>query len=292
LNSLRRGLQALLGPWRRLPLIDRWLLGELIGPLLFGIGAFTAVSLSVGAVFELVRRIAESGLPVSIALQVLALELPSFLVLSFPMATLMACLLTYSKLSANSELTALRSVGVTSWRMVLPALALALLMTLLTFGFNEGVVPHTLVQANATLDKALGRAVVGEDRERVSYSRFGRVTQSDGSRERTLTHFFYAQRLNQGVMEQVTVLDLSQPGQRLMLTAEEGRWNESKAMWEFLDGKLYVVSEQGGEQITSASFDRYLYPLGNQPLQVAQLPTDAEMLTIGQARTAERLLRE
>lgn len=292
MNSLRRGLQALLGPWRRLPLIDRWLLGELIGPLLFGIGAFTAVSLSVGAVFELVRRIAESGLPVSIALQVLALELPSFLVLSFPMATLMACLLTYSKLSANSELTALRSVGVTSWRMVLPALALALLMTLLTFGFNEGVVPHTLVQANATLDKALGRAVVGEDRERVSYSRFGRVTQSDGSRERTLTHFFYAQRLNQGVMEQVTVLDLSQPGQRLMLTAEEGRWNESKAMWEFLDGKLYVVSEQGGEQITSASFDRYLYPLGNQPLQVAQLPTDAEMLTIGQARTAERLLRE
>ncbi|MEO1001679.1 MAG: LptF/LptG family permease [Cyanobacteria bacterium J06638_7] len=282
----------MLGPWRRLPLIDRWLLGELIGPLLFGIGAFTAVSLSVGAVFELVRRIAESGLPVSIALQVLALELPSFLVLSFPMATLMACLLTYSKLSANSELTALRSVGVTSWRMVLPALALALLMTLLTFGFNEGVVPHTLVQANATLDKALGRAVVGEDRERVSYSRFGRVTQSDGSRERTLTHFFYAQRLNQGVMEQVTVLDLSQPGQRLMLTAEEGRWNESKAMWEFLDGKLYVVSEQGGEQITSASFDRYLYPLGNQPLQVAQLPTDAEMLTIGQARTAERLLRE
>ncbi len=288
----RRVLRTLARPWRQLPLLDRWLLGELIGPLLFGIGAFTAVSLSVGAVFELVRRIAESGLPVGIALQVLALELPSFLVLSFPMATLMACLLTYSKLSGNSELTALRSIGVTTLRMVLPALALALVMTLLTFGFNEAVVPHTLVQATATLDRAVGRAVVGEDRERVSYSRYDRVTQADGSRDRTLTHFFYAQRLNQGVMEQVTVLDLSQPGQRLMLTAEEGRWNDEEAMWEFLDGKLYVVSDKGGERITSARFDRYLYPLGNQPLQVAKLPTDAEMLTIGQARTAERLLRE
>jgi lipopolysaccharide export system permease protein len=287
-----RALQGLTSPWRRLPLIDRWLLGELIGPLLFGIGAFTAVSLSVGTVFDLVRRIAESGLSVGIALQVLALELPSFLVLSFPMATLMASLLTYSKLSGNSELTALRSVGVTTWRMVLPALALALAMTLLTFGFNEAVVPHSLLQAKATRDRAVGRAVVGEDRQRVSYSQFGTVTQPDGSRERTLTHFFYAQRLNQGVMEQVTVLDLSQPGQRLMLTAEEGRWNEPEAMWEFLDGKLYVVSAQGGESITSARFDRYLYPLGNQPLRVAQLPTDAEMLTIGQARTAERLLRE
>jgi lipopolysaccharide export system permease protein len=35
--------------------MDRWLLQELIGPLLFGIAAFTAVSLSVGVVFELVR---------------------------------------------------------------------------------------------------------------------------------------------------------------------------------------------------------------------------------------------
>jgi len=291
-SALRRLVRPLLAPWRWLPLMDRWLLGELIGPLLFGIGAFTAVSLSVGAVFDLVRRIAESGLPVGIALQVLALELPSFLVLSFPMATLMASLLTYSKLSGNSELTALRSVGVSAWRMVSPALALALVMTLLTFAFNEAVVPHTLRQAEATRDRAVGKAVLGEDRERVSYSRFGNVTQPDGSRDRTLTHFFYAQRMNQGVMEQVTVLDLSQPGQRLMLTAEEGRWNEQEAMWEFLDGRLYVVSEQGGENITSATFDRYLYPLGNQPLKVAKLPTDAELLTIGQARTAERLLRE
>ncbi len=292
MSALRRLVRPLLAPWRWLPLMDRWLLGELIGPLLFGIGAFTAVSLSVGAVFDLVRRIAESGLPVGIALQVLALELPSFLVLSFPMATLMASLLTYSKLSGNSELTALRSVGVSAWRMVSPALALALVMTLLTFAFNEAVVPHTLRQAEATRDRAVGKAVLGEDRERVSYSRFGNVTQPDGSRDRTLTHFFYAQRMNQGVMEQVTVLDLSQPGQRLMLTAKEGRWNEQEAMWEFLDGRLYVVSEQGGENITSATFDRYLYPLGNQPLKVAKLPTDAELHTIGQARTAERLLRE
>lgn len=288
----RRFLRAALAPWRRLPLLDRWLLAELTGPLLFGIGAFTAVSLSVGAVFDLVRNIAESGLPITIALQVLLLEMPSFLVLSFPMATLMACLLTFSKLSGNSELTALRSVGVSVWRMVMPALALALVMTLLTFAFNEAVVPHTLTLAKATRDRAIGRAVVGEDRERVTYTRFGRVPQPDGSRDRTLTHFFFARRMNQGVMEQVTVLDFSQQGQRLMLTAEEGRWNEEKAMWEFLDGKLYVVSEVGGENITSATFDRYLYPLGNQPQQVAQLPTDAELLTIGQARTAERLLRE
>ena len=102
-------IRASLLRWiRRIPLLDRWLISELIGPLLFAIASFTVVSLSVGVMFELVRKIVESGLPVLIAIQVLLLRLPSFLVISFPMATLMATLLAYSRLSANSELTALR----------------------------------------------------------------------------------------------------------------------------------------------------------------------------------------
>ncbi len=292
MSILRRAGSRLLVPWRCLPLLDRWLLGELFGPLIFGIAAFTAVSLSVGAVFDLVRRIAESGLPLDVAAQVLLLELPSFLVLSFPMATLMATLLTYSRLTGNSELTALRSVGVATWRMVCPALALALVMTLLTFSFNEAVVPHTLFQAKATLNRAIGRAVVGEQRNRISYSRFGDVVMPDGSQERGLTQFFYAQRFNEGVMEQVTLLDLSRAGQRLMLTADRGRWNEEEAQWEFLDGHVYVVTDDATSPSTSASFDRYLYPLGNQPIRVAKLPTDSKAMTIGQSRRAERLLRE
>ena len=61
-----------LPPWlRKLPLLDRWLFGELTGPLLFAIAAFTVVSLSVGVMFDLVRRIVESGLPVTVAVQVM-----------------------------------------------------------------------------------------------------------------------------------------------------------------------------------------------------------------------------
>lgn len=292
MSTLQRLRKALRAPWLRLPLLDRWLLGELAGPLIFGIAAFTAVSLSVGAVFELVRRVAESGLPLDVAVQVLVLQMPSFLVLSFPMATLMATLLTYSKLSGNSELTALRSVGVATWRMVVPAVCLALVMTLLTFGFNEAVVPHTLFQAKATLNRAIGRAVTGEQGERVTYSRYSDVELPDGSREKGLTHFFYAQRFNKGVMEQVTLLDLSRTGQRLMLTAQKARWDPDEAQWEFLDGHVYVVGDDADAPNTSAAFDRYLYPLGTEPLGVAKLPKDANAMTIGQARTAERLLRE
>ena len=139
---------------RRIPLLDRWLIVELISPLLFAVAAFTVVSLSVGVMFELVRKIVESGLPVLVAVQVLIQRLPSFLVISFPMATLMATLLAYSRLSANSELTALRSVGVTATRMVMPALALALVMSSLTFVFNDVVVPRSNRSAEITLPQS------------------------------------------------------------------------------------------------------------------------------------------
>lgn len=284
--------QTLLRPWRRLALIDRWLLGELIGPLIFGVAAFTAVSLSVGAVFELVRRVAESGLPLDVAFRVLVLEMPSFLVLSFPMATLMATLLTYSKLSGNSELTALRSVGVSTWRMVVPAVAVALIMTLLTFTFNEAIVPRTLLEAKSTLNRAIGRAVVGEQKDNVMFSKYGDVQAADGSTEKGLTHFFYAQHFNKGVMERVTLLDLSRREHRVLLSADRARWSEPDSQWEFLDGHVFGVSDGEDNATTSADFERYLYPLGIEPMQVAKLPKDSNSMTIGQARTAERLLRE
>lgn len=277
--------------WQRLPLIDRWLLSELMGPLLFGIAAFTAVSLSVGVVFELVRRVAESGLPLLAAMQVLLLRLPGFLVLAFPMATLMATLLAYSNLSGSSELTALRSVGVSTRRMVIPALVLALLMSLLTFLFNDLIVPQSNLAATNTLEVALGKALTTEKGNNVLYSRFGRIKELEGESIKQLTHLFYARKYLQGRMEDVTVIDFSRAGQRQMLMAQSGRWNDGKGMWEFSNGRIVNLDESSGST-TSARFDRYFYPLSSNPVDLAKIPTDPGAMTVGQARRAERLFEE
>ena len=262
-----------------------------MGPLLFGIAAFTAVTLSVGVVFELVRRVAESGLPLTAAMQVLTLRLPSFLVLSFPMATLMATLLAFSRLSGSSELTALRSVGVSTQRMVVPALALALAMSLLTFVFNDLIVPRANLAATTSLERALGKAISTEKGSNIMYSRFGKIAQEDGEKVKMLTHIFYARHHLRGEMRDVTILDFSRPGQRQMLTAETGLWNDQQAAWEFRNGRIINVDDDTGTT-TSARFDRYSYPLSRDPLEVAKLPSDPSVMTVGQARTAERLQRQ
>ena len=58
-------IKIIMRKFRRLiiktPLIDRWLIGQLLPPMFFAIGAFTAVSLSVGIMFDLVRKIEING---------------------------------------------------------------------------------------------------------------------------------------------------------------------------------------------------------------------------------------
>ena len=283
---------AVLNRWRRrIPLLDRWLIGEILAPLLFAVAAFTVVGLSIGVMFELVRRLVEDGLPAWIALQVMVLSLPRFLVLSFPMATLFATLLAYSKLTANSELTALRSVGVSTVRLVVPALVLSGVLTGMTLLFNDVIVPRANTQAEVTLQKALGRALATEKGKDIIYSRFGRVSDPESDRSgRGLKQLFYSRRFDKGEMVDVTVLDFSRAGFRQMLVADRALWNESEAKWEFRDGQILTLNLNGST--TRVDFDRYLYPLSSGPLKVARLPDDANNMTIVQSIAAERIEAE
>ena len=273
----------------RIPLLDRWLLGELIGPLLFAIAMFTVLALTVGVLVELVRQIAEFNLPVLIAIQVLLQRLPSFLVLSFPMATLFATLLAYGRLSTNSELTALRSVGVSATRMIIPALVLALVMSSLTFLFNDVLVPRSNRAAEVTLRRALGKAISTEKGDNIIYPRFGRVEEPDGSTSKGLLQLFYANKFRDGIMTRVTLLDFSRAGFTQMLLAESAQWNKQEAKWEFFNGQILTLTPSGST--TSADFDRYLYPFSAAPIRIAKLPKDANNMTVAEALQAEQLLQ-
>ena len=290
-EPLRRQSQKLQRHWRSIPLLDRWLFAEMLGPLLFGIAAFTAVSLSVGVVFELVRKVAEAGLPLWAAGKVLALRMPGFLVLSFPMATLMATLLAFSRLSGSSELTALRSIGVKTWRMVVPALVLAALMTLLTFVFNDVIVPSANYSASNVLDSALGRALSAQTGKNVVYSRFGRITPKEpgGNAGEGLTQLFYAKEFKNGEMQGVTLLDFSREDQQQVLTANTAVWDENRAMWEFRNGRILNI-DAANNFTTSANYTSYYYPFTRAPQDVGMLPSDAAQMTVAQARRAEALL--
>jgi lipopolysaccharide export system permease protein len=175
--------------------------------------------------------------------------------------------------------------------MVLPALMLALAMSVMTFVFNDIVVPQANLQAADTLERALGSAIAAERSNDTLYSNFADVKTKDGKSERRLTQLFYSRYYLKGLMVDITLLDFSLPGQRQMLTAKTGIWDPRTGLWNFWDGRVININEISGNT-TTARFTTYQYAMGKGPVEVAQLPTDATMMTVGQAVRAERLLRE
>ena len=52
-SLIKKTINKIISPWYLIPLLDRWLLGQIIPPMLFAISAFTVISLSVGVMFDL-----------------------------------------------------------------------------------------------------------------------------------------------------------------------------------------------------------------------------------------------
>jgi len=263
-------------------IMDRYLTKEMVPPFLFGIAAFSSLGISIGAVFELVRKVVESGLPVGIAARVFILNFPEFIVLAFPMSTLLATLMTYSRLSSQSELTALRSCGVSVYRMVATAICLSFLVTGLTFVFNEQIAPAAKYQATLTLREALNTEQPAFKRENLIYPEFKKVKQEDGSKEKILSRLFYADKFDGKIMTGLTIIDRSQDDFSQILQAESGEWNVKDNVWDFYNGTIYLIAPDRSYR-NIVRFERQQLKLPRTALDLAKESRDYGEMNILQA---------
>ena len=294
-SLIKKTINKLITPWYSIPLIDRWLLGQIIPPMIFAISAFTVISLSVGIMFDLIRKIVEFGLPLFLALKVLFFSLPSFLVLSFPMAVLLSTLLAYGKLSSNSELLALKSLGIKTSRIISPAIALSIFMTGLTFYFNDNLVPASNKLAETTLRAGIGSSFGSETvKDNIMFSRYGsRINSSTKKPTKIntyLTHIFYASLYENNIMQGVTVLDFSREDFQQILKAKTAKFDKKNSSWIFSEGSIVSISPNG--QTTNIQFNEYTYPFVEGPLDLAKVPKDANEMTLKQALKAEKIYKK
>jgi len=276
---------------RSIPLIDKWLIGQLIPPLIFSISAFTVVSLSVGVMFDLIRKIVEFGLPLSLALKVLFYKLPGFLVLSFPMSVLLSTLLTYGKLSSNSELIALKSIGIKPSRFILPALIISIFMTGLTFFFNDSLVPYSNKVAEISMREGMGKSTFIEKGNDIFFPGYGSLidpkTNKPSERNTYLTQIFFSRVVENKIMKNVTLLDFSRMGSKQVLSAESASFDKDNDGWIFNNGEIVYFSDN--DQTSIINFEQYFYPLGNGPLKISEISKDANDMTVAEAVAAKNI---
>ncbi|MBI5078851.1 LptF/LptG family permease, partial [Candidatus Saganbacteria bacterium] len=215
--------------------IDRYIFKELLEPFLFGLGAFTAILASSMILFELVRAVVLHGMPLTAALQIFIYRLPGIVVYIFPMATLLAALLAFSRLSHDSEIIAFKASGISLFRLVVPALALGLIASVANLTFSEIVVPESNKAAKNLLLETSARR-----QPRLQKNVF--VPELE---QGALVRIFYAETMKGQTMRGVIVQEFTRGKLSQIINAEEAAWERQKNQWLFKNGTIYLIAETG-----------------------------------------------
>ena len=111
--------------------IHRYIFREITVPALLGLVIFTFI-LILGRLLRLAELVINQGVPIGQIVTLFAYLMPTFLVITLPLGFLLGVLFGFTRLSADNEITALKSTGVSLYRLMRPVLACALTAAALT----------------------------------------------------------------------------------------------------------------------------------------------------------------
>lgn len=259
-----------------IPLLDRYLWRHLRDVFLFGLAVFS-ILLLINHFYFLANLVLGRGAPLSVALELLALRMPYFLAFSFPMAMLLAALMTVGRLSDGQEITAMRTGGISLTRIAASVVGAGVLVSGLTLFFNEVLVPRAEDRYRRALDRAAGTPA-SPVQEHVLFREVQGGIES--------VYFVRRFRVDTGVMEEVVVNQFERGRLQRLIEAPRARY--VGAEWVFLDGTMHLFT---GPTTVVTRFDRLTLALHRTPKEIALPRRDPAEMTIRELRAYIRLLR-
>ena len=258
-----------------IPLLDRYLWRHVRDIFLFGVAVFTLLLL-VNHLFLLARLVLQQGAPFVIAMQLLVYRMPYFLAFSFPMAMLLAALITVGRLSDAQEITAMRTGGVSLARITASIVAAGIVVAVLTLSFNEWLVPASENRYREAFSRLLETPV-----QPVQDEVLFRETQ-DGIESVYFARRFYADR---GIMEGIVVNQFEAGRLQRVIEAPAARYLGDH--WVFQQGTMYLFT---GTTTVATRFDRLVLALRRTPREIALPRREPSEMSIGELRATIRLL--
>jgi LPS export ABC transporter permease LptG len=156
------------------PVLDRYVIRELITPFCFG-GALFTFFLVIDRIYHLTDLVITKGVPFHLVIQLLAFMLPSFLAHTLPMALLVAVLLAGGRLAGDLEIIAFKAAGVSTLRLFRPVAMVAVVVMAVTAVLTLVVIPLANFEFQRQLFRILQARATSGLAERVFNPTFGDV---------------------------------------------------------------------------------------------------------------------
>nr|YP_010713728.1 hypothetical protein P2030_pgp129 [Galdieria phlegrea]WDA99810.1 hypothetical protein GAPH629S_078 [Galdieria phlegrea] len=268
-----------------LAIIDRYIFKLLLAPFSISVSAFTSITLSVGVLFELVRKIVE-GLPFKIAAQILFYKSPYFIFLSFPLASLFATLITFNQLANNKELIGFRSLGISNYKWLRSTILFGLFISISAFFMNDLIVPVSNYKANELLKNAKENKSIDNRRFDILYKEYYE-NYKDG-----LKQIFYSQSFDGDFMNNVLVINFHKHKPDIIVSSEKAIWSEINKNWIFFHGNIYHLNTTGEYKlvIEFKSYENKEIKISKMPLEISLQKRSIDVMNLDEAITYRNFL--
>lgn len=261
-------------------ILDKYIFKETFYTFLFGVCAFASVFISSGTLFRIARFITEYGASMSSVLKIFVFSLPGVVIWTFPMSMLLASLLAFGRLSASSEINAMKSCGISFLRIATPALVLGILVSIFSVWFNEYIVPW----ANGAYANVLhyeirkNTAPKSQDHIIIKDIHAGKISR-----------LIYARRFD-GTTQQMqgVTLEVFQDGKVSHVeNAEYAEWKGDN--WLMHNGIIYDINSEDKASHT-VRFEKQLLPVNESPTKIIRDQKAPEEMTIRELKETIKIL--
>ncbi len=212
-------------------LLDRYVFKELFGPFLFGIAAFSSILAGSTVLFQLVGESTRLGIPLMQVIQLFIYRLPSLIVFTFPMSMLLATILAFGRLSSDLEIIAFRASGISIYRLVAPVILTGLVVSFLTIGFNEFVVPRASHSAEELMQSLIQKDLP-TIKKNINYTQY--------NAQGVPTRIINVLEIDGSKLKGITVAEFDNGELSRVIRADVGRFLGIGA-WEFDDGVMHYL---------------------------------------------------
>ncbi len=230
-----------------IPIIDFYVLREFLIPLTALLVGFIFLFL-VGELLDDLKDFIRAKADFWVAAKYFMLKLPENVRFILPISILLSCMFTMAKFGKSQEITAMRASGISLLRCGGGIYLVALLLTGVSFWFNESIIPQAELEAKHIKKRLKNPDYDGEQHEWLSYM------STDKTRNWLFNKF-----VSDGTQRNITIKKFNfSKIPEWTINAKEADFNDDKG-WQF-------------KGVTLTSFDKTgMFPLGDKQLDTYSL---------------------
>lgn len=121
-------------------IVDRYMMRGFLGPFLWCVLLFNIMAVIID-IFSFIDDIVKYHIPGASIVAFYVYYLPTIFIQVTPMAVLLSTIFVLSNLNKHNEITALKSSGVSLWRMLAPLLVIGFIVSVVVFAVNDKIIP-------------------------------------------------------------------------------------------------------------------------------------------------------